>query len=148
MKKETSNTKTLRHKEENRGKEIFFVLGGRLVVRDVGKETIILTGGGTGGHIFPAIAIARELSKHPEVELLYVGKQEGLESKWVPDSGFAFEGVSASGFPRGLSVSFSPFGSGSPGGWRKPAVSRRASGRRRSSRPEATSRCPFRWRRP
>ena len=70
----------------------------------MGKKKIILTGGGTGGHIFPAIAIARELSKHPEVELLYVGKQEGLESKWVPDSGFAFEGVTASGFPRGLSV--------------------------------------------
>jgi UDP-N-acetylglucosamine--N-acetylmuramyl-(pentapeptide) pyrophosphoryl-undecaprenol N-acetylglucosamine transferase len=68
------------------------------------KKRIILTGGGTGGHIFPAIAVARELSKHPEVELLYVGKKEGLESKWVPDSGFAFEGVTASGFPRGLSL--------------------------------------------
>jgi len=68
------------------------------------QKRIILTGGGTGGHIFPAIAVARELSKHSEVELLYVGKKEGLESKWVPDSGFAFEGVTASGFPRGLSI--------------------------------------------
>jgi UDP-N-acetylglucosamine--N-acetylmuramyl-(pentapeptide) pyrophosphoryl-undecaprenol N-acetylglucosamine transferase len=68
------------------------------------KKRIILTGGGTGGHIFPAIAIARELSNHPEVEVLYVGKQEGLESKWVPDAGFAFEGVVAGGFPRAFST--------------------------------------------
>ena len=68
------------------------------------NRKIIITGGGTGGHIFPGIAIARELSRHPEVQLLYVGKAEGLESKWVPDSGFNFEGIQASGFPRGLSA--------------------------------------------
>ncbi len=68
------------------------------------KKKIIITGGGTGGHIFPGIAIARELSKHPEVELLYVGKNDGRESKWVPDSGFQFEGIQTSSFPRGLSM--------------------------------------------
>lgn len=68
------------------------------------KKRIIITGGGTGGHIFPGIAIARELSKHPEVSVLYVGKEEGPESKWVPDSGFAFEGIRAASFPRGISV--------------------------------------------
>lgn len=68
------------------------------------KIKIIITGGGTGGHIFPGIAIARELLKHPEAHVLYVGKAEGLESKWVPDSGFEFEGIQAGSFPRGLSV--------------------------------------------
>lgn len=73
------------------------------------SKKIIITGGGTGGHIFPGIAIARELSKHLEVRVLYVGKAEGLESKWVPDSGFEFEGIQASGFPRGLSVKLFTF---------------------------------------
>ncbi len=68
------------------------------------RKRIIITGGGTGGHIFPGIAIARELSKQPEVDVLYVGKEDGPESKWVPDSGFNFEGIQASGFPRGLSL--------------------------------------------
>jgi UDP-N-acetylglucosamine--N-acetylmuramyl-(pentapeptide) pyrophosphoryl-undecaprenol N-acetylglucosamine transferase len=68
------------------------------------QKKVIITGGGTGGHIFPGIAIARELAKYPEVEVLYVGKAEGPESKWVPDAGFKFEGIRASGFPRGLSA--------------------------------------------
>ncbi len=68
------------------------------------KKRIIITGGGTGGHIFPGIAIARELSKYPEVSVLYVGKEDGPESKWVPDSGFAFEGIRAASFPRGISA--------------------------------------------
>lgn len=73
------------------------------------KKRIIITGGGTGGHIFPGIAVARELSRHPEAEVLYVGKREGLESKWVPDSGFAFEGLQTVAFPRGLSLSLFTF---------------------------------------
>ncbi len=68
------------------------------------KKKIIITGGGTGGHIFPGIAIARELLRHPEAEVLYVGKEDGPESKWVPDSGFEFAGIRAAGFPRSLSV--------------------------------------------
>jgi UDP-N-acetylglucosamine--N-acetylmuramyl-(pentapeptide) pyrophosphoryl-undecaprenol N-acetylglucosamine transferase len=63
---------------------------------------VIITGGGTGGHIFPGIAVARELGNMKEAQVLFVGKTEGLESRWVPDAGFAFEGVQAVPFPRGL----------------------------------------------
>ena len=68
------------------------------------RKKIIVTGGGTGGHIFPGIAVARELTQHSEVDVLYVGKEDGPESKWVPDSGFSFAGIQAVGFPRGLSL--------------------------------------------
>ena len=68
------------------------------------KTRVIITGGGTGGHVFPGIAVARELLKRPEVEVLYVGKQNGPESKWAPEAGLAFEGLRAGGFPRSLSL--------------------------------------------
>jgi UDP-N-acetylglucosamine--N-acetylmuramyl-(pentapeptide) pyrophosphoryl-undecaprenol N-acetylglucosamine transferase len=68
------------------------------------KKRIIITGGGTGGHVFPGVAVAEELVKQPEVEVVYVGKADGPESKWVPGAGFAFEGVAASSFPRALSL--------------------------------------------
>ncbi|MDD4562978.1 MAG: glycosyltransferase, partial [Syntrophomonadaceae bacterium] len=42
---------------------------------------IIITGGGTGGHIYPAIAIAQEIrDRLPEAQILYVGTKEGMES--------------------------------------------------------------------
>jgi UDP-N-acetylglucosamine--N-acetylmuramyl-(pentapeptide) pyrophosphoryl-undecaprenol N-acetylglucosamine transferase len=72
-------------------------------------KKVIITGGGTGGHIFPGIAVARELTGHREVDVLFVGKAEGLESRWVPDAGFAFEGIRAVPFPRGLSVKLFTF---------------------------------------
>jgi len=62
---------------------------------------IILTGGGTGGHIYPALAIASEL-KHriPSVELLYVGTARGLESKIVPPLGIPFRTIDITGIDR------------------------------------------------
>ncbi len=68
------------------------------------KEKVIITGGGTGGHVFPGIAVAQELLKRPETEVLFVGKQSGSETKWVTDAGFKFKGIRASGFPRSLSL--------------------------------------------
>lgn len=62
---------------------------------------IILSGGGTGGHIYPALAIASELKNRiPTVELLYVGTEKGLESKIVPASGLAFRTLDVSGIDR------------------------------------------------
>lgn len=53
------------------------------------KRTIVIAGGGTGGHIYPGIAIARAIQKlDPSVEVHFVGTSTGLESKIVPREGF------------------------------------------------------------
>ncbi|HEY8489265.1 MAG TPA: undecaprenyldiphospho-muramoylpentapeptide beta-N-acetylglucosaminyltransferase, partial [Thermaerobacter sp.] len=62
---------------------------------------VLLTGGGTGGHIYPALAIAVELKRRvPGCEMLYVGTREGLESRIVPRAGLAFATISARGLMR------------------------------------------------
>lgn len=62
---------------------------------------VILTGGGTGGHIYPALAVASELKRRiPTVELLYVGTTRGLESKIVPPAGIPFKTVDIAGIDR------------------------------------------------
>lgn len=62
---------------------------------------VLLTGGGTGGHIYPALAIAAELQRRvPGCEMLYVGTREGLESRIVPRVGLPFVTVSARGLIR------------------------------------------------
>lgn len=53
------------------------------------KKTVILAGGGTGGHIYPAVAIARALlEKNPDLDIRFVGSPGGLETKIVPREGF------------------------------------------------------------
>ncbi|KYG67446.1 UDP-N-acetylglucosamine--N-acetylmuramyl-(pentapeptide) pyrophosphoryl-undecaprenol N-acetylglucosamine transferase [Bdellovibrio bacteriovorus] len=53
------------------------------------KKTIVIAGGGTGGHIYPGIAIARAIQKiDPQIEVHFVGTSRGLESKIVPREGF------------------------------------------------------------
>ncbi|WP_374029188.1 undecaprenyldiphospho-muramoylpentapeptide beta-N-acetylglucosaminyltransferase [Bdellovibrio bacteriovorus] len=53
------------------------------------KKTIVIAGGGTGGHIYPGIAIARAIQKlDPSIEVHFVGTSRGLESKIVPREGF------------------------------------------------------------
>jgi UDP-N-acetylglucosamine--N-acetylmuramyl-(pentapeptide) pyrophosphoryl-undecaprenol N-acetylglucosamine transferase len=49
---------------------------------------ILIAGGGTGGHIFPAVAVARELVKRHAAEILVVGTERGMESRLVPEAGF------------------------------------------------------------
>ena len=62
---------------------------------------IILACGGTGGHIYPAIAIADKIKrKHPHAEILFIGTERGMEKTLIPENGYAFESISASGFDR------------------------------------------------
>lgn len=59
---------------------------------------VVLTGGGTGGHIYPALALAEELRRHdPHVNLLYVGSRTGLEGRIVPAAGIPFVPIPARG---------------------------------------------------
>lgn len=59
---------------------------------------VVLTGGGTGGHIYPALALAEELRRHdPHVNLLYVGSRQGLEGRIVPAAGIPFVPIPARG---------------------------------------------------
>lgn len=65
---------------------------------------VLITGGGTGGHIYPAISIAKKIKQEiPEADILYVGTQSGLESDIVPKEGIAFKTVRVKGFQRKLS---------------------------------------------
>jgi UDP-N-acetylglucosamine--N-acetylmuramyl-(pentapeptide) pyrophosphoryl-undecaprenol N-acetylglucosamine transferase len=67
---------------------------------------IVLTGGGTGGHIYPALAIGRYCQQQePNTELLYIGSDTGLERDIVPKAGVAFEAIRVSGFRRKVSLS-------------------------------------------
>ncbi|NMB09249.1 MAG: undecaprenyldiphospho-muramoylpentapeptide beta-N-acetylglucosaminyltransferase [Tissierellia bacterium] len=62
---------------------------------------IIVSGGGTGGHIYPAISIIEELKKRDENnQILYIGTKEGLESEIVPKLNIDFKSISVKGLPR------------------------------------------------
>lgn len=62
---------------------------------------IIISGGGTGGHIFPALSIADTIrSKHPEAKILFVGADNRMEMQRVPDAGYDIIGLPIAGFNR------------------------------------------------
>lgn len=62
---------------------------------------VIMTGGGTGGHIYPAIAIADKIrEKQPDAQILFVGTEKGLEKTLVPKNSYPIEFITVSGFDR------------------------------------------------
>ncbi len=66
---------------------------------------ILLSGGGTGGHIYPAIAIANELKiRIPHAKFLFVGASDRMEMEKVPQAGYEIKGLNISGIQRNLSA--------------------------------------------
>ncbi len=73
-------------------------------------KKVILSGGGTGGHIFPALAIANEIKKrYPEVEILFVGALGRMEMERIPAAGYKIIGLPVMGFPRKPSMKIFTF---------------------------------------
>ncbi|MDY0017737.1 MAG: glycosyltransferase [Candidatus Delongbacteria bacterium] len=67
----------------------------------------ILTGGGTGGHVYPALAIAEQIKKNePDAEFLYLGTKDHIEAKIVPAKGYKMKFIRSTGMP-GRKLSFS-----------------------------------------
>jgi UDP-N-acetylglucosamine--N-acetylmuramyl-(pentapeptide) pyrophosphoryl-undecaprenol N-acetylglucosamine transferase len=67
---------------------------------------VIISGGGTGGHIFPAIAIADEIKRrNPNAEILFVGANGKMEMEKVPQAGYNIKGLTIVGFQRRLTLS-------------------------------------------
>ena len=72
--------------------------------RKLQHNKIIISGGGTGGHVFPAISIANALKlKRQEIDILFVGAEGKMEMKKVPEAGYHIEGLPVTGLHRGLS---------------------------------------------
>lgn len=70
----------------------------------------VISGGGTGGHIFPAIAIADALKRRmPDTEILFIGAEGRMEMERVPKAGYKIEGLWISGLTKDLSVITLPF---------------------------------------
>jgi len=62
---------------------------------------VLIAGGGTGGHVYPGIAIAKELKERDiNIEILFVGTENGLENKIVPGEGFELKTIHSKGFKR------------------------------------------------
>ncbi len=62
---------------------------------------ILFAGGGTGGHLYPALAVAEALERQdPDIEIAFVGTPDRLESRLVPESGYPFTAIEVVGFPR------------------------------------------------
>lgn len=65
------------------------------------KKKYIISGGGTGGHIFPALAIANKIkAENPEAEILFIGAENKMEMRRVPDAGYKIEGLEIYGISR------------------------------------------------
>src|SRR5437764_10872521 len=59
---------------------------------------IVIAGGGTGGHLYPGIAVARELlSRHPHAQITFAGTVRGIEARVIPREGFGLDLIRSSG---------------------------------------------------
>ena len=66
---------------------------------------VLIAGGGTGGHINPALAIASIISQHePDAEFLFAGTPNGMEARLIPEAGYAFQTIKVSGFQRKITI--------------------------------------------
>jgi UDP-N-acetylglucosamine--N-acetylmuramyl-(pentapeptide) pyrophosphoryl-undecaprenol N-acetylglucosamine transferase len=74
------------------------------------KMKVIVSGGGTGGHIFPAVSIANEIKERfPDAEILFVGALGKMEMERVPAAGYRIVGLPVMGFPRKPSLKMFTF---------------------------------------
>ena len=72
-------------------------------------KKVVIAGGGTGGHIYPAIGIAQALQRlDATVDIVFIGGRDRLESKLIPQYGFRFMPISVAGFPRRLTLQWIP----------------------------------------
>ena len=65
---------------------------------------VIISGGGTGGHIYPAVTIAEAIKATEPTEILYIGSKQGLENTLIPKLGYEFMTLDVRGLERKLSV--------------------------------------------
>lgn len=71
--------------------------------RDIAPLRLLIAGGGTGGHVYPALALAEEVRRvEPRADILFLGTARGLEARVVPPRGFTLETIDARGLPRRL----------------------------------------------
>src|SRR5260221_7589395 len=64
---------------------------------------VIVSGGGTGGHIYPALAVAMQLREEYQAEILFLGSDDGLETEIVPAAGFRLSTIQAGKLRRYIS---------------------------------------------
>ena len=66
---------------------------------------VLLAGGGTAGHINPALAIASVIKEHyPDTEFLFVGTPNGMEARLIPEAGYNFASMKVAGFQRKITL--------------------------------------------
>ena len=87
-------------------KEINYELHNLNPIKTGATYRILISGGGTGGHIYPALAIANAwMEKHPDSEILFVGAEGKMEMQKVPEAGYSIKGLPVAGLQRKLTLS-------------------------------------------